>query len=133
MTAFSYDQEEGKLTEIQTLSTLPDDYKGENACADIHISPDGLFLYGSNRGHDSIVVYGIEPSTGHLHLIEHVSTGGQHPRNFALSPDGHFLLVANRDTNDIITFARDAETGKLHRTEHTLQLSKPVCIKFATL
>ena len=132
ITAFSYDEQQGQLTMIETVPTLPADYDGENACADIHISPDGRFLYGSNRGHDSIVVYAIDPTNGRLSFVEHISTMGQHPRGFAISPDGHFVLVANRDTNDIVSFRRDAESGKLSPTGHTLQVPKPVCIKFIT-
>lgn len=131
ITVFSYDAEQGALSEIQTVSTLPDDYKGENACADIHISPDGKFLYGSNRGHDSIAVYAIDPLTGKLTLVEHASTLGGHPRNFAISPDGRFLLAANRDSNSIVTFTRDAQTGKLLPAGAVLEVSKPVCIQFA--
>ncbi len=130
ITAFSYDEQQGQLTMIQTVPTLPSEYDGENACADIHISPDGRFLYGSNRGHDSIVVYAIDPSNGSLSFVEHTSTMGQHPRGFTITPDGRFVIVANRDTNDIVTFRRDDETGKLTPTGHVLQLSKPVCIKF---
>jgi 6-phosphogluconolactonase len=133
ITAFSYDEENGELREIQTVPTLPETYDGENACADIHISPDGKFLYGSNRGHDSIAVYAIDSTTGQLALIEHASTLGGHPRNFAISPDGRFVLVANRDSNNIVTFSRDAQTGKLTPTGSELHVSKPVCIKFAAL
>lgn len=133
ITAFFYNEEQGDLGEIQTVSTLPESYKGDNACADIHISPDGQFLYGSNRGHDSIAVYAIDPLTGKLSLVEHASTLGGHPRNFALSPDGRFLLAANRDSNNIVTFSRNATTGKLLPTGSVLEVSKPVCIKFTVL
>lgn len=131
ITAFTYDEDQGRLDEIQTVSTLPDDYKGLNACADIHISPDGKFLYGSNRGHDSIAVYSIDPLTGLLHLVEIVSVLGEHPRNFAISPDGRFVLVANRDTDNIVTFNRNSANGKLTPTGKQFHVSKPVCIKFA--
>ncbi|MBD0381402.1 lactonase family protein [Paenibacillus sedimenti] len=131
ITAFSYDEEKGDLSEIQHVSTLPDAFEGENACADIHISPDGQFLYGSNRGHDSIAVWAIDEQSGKLTYVEHVSTLGGHPRNFAISPDGQYVLVANRDGNNIVTFARNAETGKLLPTGSELKVSKPVCIKFA--
>lgn len=130
ITAFSYDAERGTLSEIQTVSTLPKNYQGDNACADIHISPDGLFLYGSNRGHDSIIVLAIDAKTGRLDFVQIVSTQGEHPRNFAISPDGRFLLAANRDTNNIVTFARDTVTGKLTPNGHVLEVSKPVCVKF---
>jgi 6-phosphogluconolactonase len=133
ITAYSYDEYQGRLRELQTVSTLPEGYEGPNACADIHISPDGRFLYGSNRGHDSIVVYRIDSVTGRLEYIEHVSTLGEHPRNFALSPDGRFVLIANRDTNNIVTFRRDAESGRLTAAGTQFEVSKPVCIKFAVL
>jgi len=127
--AFRYDEERGTLTPIQTVPTLPSDYAGPNACADIHLSPDGKFLYGSNRGHDSIAVYAVS-ERGELSLVEHASTLGEHPRNFALSPNGAFLLAANRDTNDVVVFSRDARTGQLTPTEHRVNVPKPVCLKF---
>lgn len=130
VTSFAFDAEQGTLQEKQTISTLPADYTGDNACADIHISRDGRFLYGSNRGHDSIVVYAIAPEDAALTVIEHTSTLGGHPRNFALSPDDRFLLAANRDADNIVTFARDAETGRLSANGKVLNLSKPVCVKF---
>jgi len=131
ITALRYDAEQGQLTEIQTISTLPEGYAGaaDNATADIHISPDGRFLYGSNRGHDSIAVYAIQ-ADGLLAPVEHASTRGGHPRNFAIAPDGRYVLVANRDGNNIVTFRRDADTGKLEATGDELHVSKPVCVKF---
>lgn len=129
ITVFAYDAETGALRETQTVPTLPASYEGENACADIHLSPDGRFLYGSNRGHDSIAVFAVGED-GALSFVEHAPVLGRHPRNFALSPDGRFLLAANRDTNHIVVFARDADTGKLQPTGHRLELSKPVCVKF---
>lgn len=130
ITVLAYDDATGRLNVADTVNTLPEDYHGDNSCADIHISPDGKFLYGSNRGHDSIAVYSIDQSHGRLELLEHVHTGGGHPRNFALSPDGQFLFAANRDSNNIVTFRRDAGTGRLKPTGDELHISKPVCIKF---
>ncbi|NQX57865.1 lactonase family protein [Paenibacillus qinlingensis] len=130
VTAFGYDEELGQLTEFQNITTLPASFEGENACADIHISPDGRFLYGSNRGHDSLVVYAIDELTGHLSLVEHAPTLGKHPRNFGISPDGRFVLVANKDSDNIVSFARDETTGKLVPTGSVLEMSQPVCIKF---
>jgi 6-phosphogluconolactonase len=130
VTVFAYDEGAGTLSEVQTISTLPADYTGEPSCADIHISNDGRFLYGSNRGHDSIVVYTIDQANGQLSPIEYVSTQGGHPRNFALSPDNRFVLVANRDANNVVTLARDAETGRLTPAGTELHVSKPVCVKF---
>ncbi|WP_248928369.1 lactonase family protein [Paenibacillus hamazuiensis] len=133
ITSYHYDEEAGKLTEIETVPTLPDSFTGNNSTADIHVSPDGRFLYGSNRGHDSIVVFAVDGTSGKLTLVEHVSSGGGHPRNFALSPDGRFLLAANRDSNNVVGFERNEDTGKLQRTGTVLELSKPVCIKFMTV
>ncbi|RAP78534.1 lactonase family protein [Paenibacillus montanisoli] len=133
ITVYAYDADEGRLSVVQTISTLPDSYAGDNACADIHLSPDGKFLYGSNRGHDSLVVYRVNPDDGRIEPIEYAPTLGGHPRNFALSPDGRFVLVANRDGNNIVTFSRDAETGKLQPTGSELYVSKPVCIRFTEI
>lgn len=133
ITAFSYNEAQGQLTAIQTVPTLPSSYQGDNACADIHISPDGRFLYGSNRGHDSIVVYAIDPVNGSLTFVEHASTLGQHPRGFTISDDGQYVLVANRDTDNIVIFHREAQSGQLTPTGHIVHVSKPVCIKLLTL
>lgn len=129
ITALRYDADHGVLTEMQTVSTLPEGYAGDSATADIHLSPDGRFLYGSNRGHDSLAVYAVG-TDGLLTLVEHAPTLGGHPRNFGIAPDGRFVLVANRDGNHVVTFRRDAETGKLTPTGDELRVSKPVCVKF---
>jgi len=129
ITAFRYDGRTGTLDELQTVPTLPADYRGDNACADIHLSADGRFLYGSNRGHDSIAVYRVA-ADGTLSLVQIAPVHGKHPRNFALSPDGRFLLAANRDTNDITVFRRSEEDGTLSGPVHRFVLPKPVCIKF---
>lgn len=133
ITVYAYDVEAGRLRVLQTVSTLPNSYEGENGCADIHLSPDGKFLYGSNRGHDSLAVYAVDSTSGELALVEHAPTLGGHPRNFAVSPDGRFVLVANRDGNNIVSFSRDAATGKLLPTGSELSVSKPVCVVIARL
>ncbi|WP_240548017.1 lactonase family protein [Paenibacillus lignilyticus] len=131
ITVYAYDSAIGRLSVVQTISTLPESFTGDNACADIHLSPDGKFLYGSNRGHDSLAVYRVNPTDGSIEPIEYAPTLGGHPRNFALSPDGRFALVANRDGSNIVTFSRNAESGKLQPTGSELRVSKPVCIRFA--
>ena len=93
ITSFQYDQTKGSLNEIQTLSTLPEDYTGETYCADIHVSPCGQYLYGSNRGHDSIAIFKIDTETGKLTPLGHESTQGETPRNFAIDPTGTYLLA----------------------------------------
>lgn len=128
---FAYDAEHGALSELQTLPTLPEGWKGENTCADIHFTPDGRFLYGSNRGHDSLVIYAVDQSSGLLTLVGHQSTLGKTPRNFAIDPTGQYLLVAHQDSNSIIPFRIDAETGHLHLTGQILESSMPVCLLFA--
>jgi len=129
VSVFAYHSESGELSLIETVSTLPDDYSGENGCAEIAISANGRYLYGSNRGHDSIVVYEVHPESGTLTVIQHVSTEGRHPRHFALTPSGEYVLAANRDTNNIAVFRVDASTGKLNYTGQSVEVSKPVCVQ----
>lgn len=128
VTSLSFDARHGRLSEVQTLSTLPAGYAGANTCADIHISPDGKFLYASNRGHDSIVAYAIDEKAGTLQLIGHTSTGGKTPRNFAVDPTGSYLLVANQRSDSIVVFAIDRSTGKLSPTGQTASVPAPVCL-----
>ncbi|MBW4083404.1 lactonase family protein [Paenibacillus sp. S150] len=130
VTSFLYDSEQGTLRTAATISTLPEDYpSANNACAEIALSADGLYLYGSNRGHDSIVVYAVDPATAGLTLVEHVSTRGGHPRHFALTPDGAYLVAANRDGNNLVVFSVDNNSGRLSFTGNTAELSKPVCVQ----
>ncbi|HEU5141308.1 MAG TPA: lactonase family protein [Bacillales bacterium] len=123
-------RDEGSLESIQTISTLPESYSGENTAADLHISPCGHFLYASNRGHDSIGVYKIDLETGALAYVDHTSTRGKNPRNFALSPDGEFLIAANQDSDSIVTFSIDRDTGELSDPVDSMTVSEPVCVKF---
>lgn len=130
MTVFSYDDDKGKLTELQTLSTLPANFQGTSYCADVHVHPSGKFLYGSNRGHNSIVIFSIDESTGKLTLIGHESTRGNWPRNFGVDPTGQFLLVGNQNSNSIATFKIDEQTGQLTQQGDLLEIPAPVCLKF---
>ncbi|GCE23859.1 lactonase family protein [Dictyobacter kobayashii] len=127
--AFTYDPELQTLAAIQTVGTLPADYQGVNTAAEVLIHPSGQFLYGSNRGHDSIVVFALNPTTGQLTYVEHVSTQGKGPRNFALTPDGAMLLVANQDSSNIVSYRIDQQTGKLTATGESLEIPHPVCLK----
>ena len=131
VTAFRYDGADGTLSLLDTVSTLPDNFTGTSFCADVHVSLSGRFLYGSNRGHDSIVVFAIDQRTGRLKQIEHVSTGGKWPRNFTLDPTGKFLLVANQHTDNVVTFRIDSQTGRLKPTGHVVEIPVPVCLKFS--
>ena len=130
MAAFKYDERDGTLTHSDTVSTLPSDFSGVSYCADVHVSPSGKFLYGSNRGHNSIVVYGIDLRTGKLTPVEHVPTEGNWPRNFAIDPSGKFLLVANQRSDNVVVFSIDEHTGRLKPTGHVEEIPSPVCIKF---
>lgn len=129
ITSCAYNLKDGRLTKLNTLSTLPSDFRGDNSCADIHVSPDGKFLYGSNRGHDSIVIYKIEQNSGKLEYVEHHSVNGKTPRNFMIDPTGKFLLVANQNTNNIVVFKIDQESGRLKSNGVEVEVSKPVCLK----
>ncbi|MDQ6651889.1 MAG: lactonase family protein [Acidobacteriota bacterium] len=130
LTGFSYDAANGILHSMQTVSTLPTDFSGHNDCADLHISPSGKFLYGSNRGHNSIVVFTISASSGELTYLEHASTQGKTPRNFAIDPTGRFLLVANQQSDTIVTLRIDSVTGRLTPTDRAADVPAPVCLKF---
>ena len=127
---YDHEGQSGRLTGKQLVSTLPDGWEGFNGTADIHVSLDGRFLYASNRGHDSIALFAIDPGTGGLTALGHESTRGKNPRNFAISPDGKFLLAENSNSANIVTFAVDAETGQLEFTGNEIEIPGPVCIKF---
>ena len=128
VTAFAY--ENGSLKEIQTESTLPKDFKGNSSTAETQVSPDGKFLYVSNRGHDSIAIYSIDASTGKFACVGHQSTGGKTPRNFGIDPTGTFVLAANQGSDSVVVFKIDKEKGTLSETGHTIKVPKPVCVKF---
>lgn len=132
MTAFAYDAAHGTLAEVQTLSTLPpgEEMKKNYSTAEVFAHPSGKFLYGSNRGHNSIVVYSIDESTGKLTLVEHVPSGGKTPRNFNLDPAGRFLLSANQDTNNVVVLSIGEKTGRLTPTGNFVEIDKPVCVVF---
>ena len=130
LTTFKYNAAQGTLTAFESVSTLPRDFSGTSYCADVHVSQSGRFLYGSNRGHDSIVVFAIDARTGRLNLVEHVSTEGKWPRNFAIDPAGRFLLVANQRTDNVVVFRIDAQTGRLTPTGHSAEIPAPACVQF---
>ena len=129
LVALTYNPEDGTFTENHTVSTLPADFTGESFCADVHVSRDGKFVYGSNRGHNSIVVFAIDQSTNKLTLVQHVGVEGNWPRNFGLSPSGNILLVANQKSNNLTSFKVDTNTGKLTYTGHSAQVSSPVFVQ----
>ncbi|GIO94199.1 MULTISPECIES: lactonase family protein [Paenibacillus] len=129
VTTLRYSSEDGRLTPLETISTLPSDFEGESFCAEIAVSSDGRTVYGSNRGHDSIVVFSVHQDSGLLSPVQYISTEGGHPRHFSLLPGGKHLVAANRDGNNLVLFTVDPEDGKLSFTGYTVSQSKPVCVK----
>lgn len=130
VTVFSYEAASGALSEIQTITTLTADFKGSNGCAEVRVHPNGKFLYGSNRGHDSIAVYRIDPAKGTLTFVEHETAGIKTPRNFNIDPTGKFCLVANQGADSVVVFRIDPKTGSLEPTGNKISVGKPVCIRF---
>jgi 6-phosphogluconolactonase len=131
MAVFAWDgRTGGALVAVQIISTVPADYAGTSWCADVHVHPTGRFVYGSNRAHDSIVIYAVDQTSGRLRLLGHEATRGLTPRSFALSPDGDLLLVANQNSDTVVVFRVDDATGRLiHLASH--DVPTPVCLKFA--
>jgi 6-phosphogluconolactonase len=130
ITAFRYDADKGSLTKTQTISTLPKDFTGTSYTAEVVVHPSGKFVYGSNRGHNSIAVFSVNAETGELTAVGHQAEGIKTPRNFNIDPSGKFCLVANQDGNSIVVFAVDKETGALKSTGITAEVPIPVCVKF---
>lgn len=129
ISALAYDAATGGFTLLHTVPTIIDkDFTADNICADVHLSPDGKFLYGSNRGHHSIVVYAYDHAARTLTYVENISCGGETPRNFCIDPTGEYALVANQDTDNIVTFKIDKKTGRLTKLSEVFAPT-PVCIK----
>ncbi len=129
VTAFDYDKAKGALKEVATVSTLPKDFSGTSHTAEVLVHPNGKFLYGSNRGHDSIAVFSLDGS-GKPTPIEHVSTLGKTPRNFRIDPTGRWLFAANQSSGTVQLFRIDPATGRLTASGQSLEVSSPVCVKF---
>ena len=132
VTAFTYQPDAGRLQEVQTVSTLPPGQAVQPSfsTAEVQVHPSGKFLFGSNRGHDSIAVYRIDQKTGRLEYVENRSTEGKMPRNFGIDPTGSYLLAANGSSDNIVLFRIDPTTGRLTPTGQVLQVGTPVCVKF---
>jgi 6-phosphogluconolactonase len=127
---FSWDASKGVLGELQTIATLPADFSGTNTAAEIAVHPNGRFLYASNRGHDSIAVYSIDEATGHLSLLQHVSSRGKTPRFFTFDPTDRWLIVNNQESDDVVVFAVDAASGKLAPHGESVKLARPMGVAF---
>jgi 6-phosphogluconolactonase len=130
LTALSYDPRRGALDELQTISTLPDDFHQPTSGAEVQVHPSGKFVYASNRGHDSIVVFSADARTGKLTYVQHQPTGGKIPRHFALDPSGQWLLAENQGSDNIVVFSVDSKSGRLMPAGHTIEVGAPVCVLF---
>jgi 6-phosphogluconolactonase len=130
VTCCSYQRGNGELKPFQTISTLPPDYHKPNTCAEIAVHPSGRFLYASNRGHDSIAVFGIDGATGKVTLLQHESTQGKTPRHFALDPSARWLLAENQDSDNVVVFSVDPQNGRLSPTGTSQKIGTPVCAVF---
>ncbi|MFI5381289.1 MAG: lactonase family protein [Tepidisphaerales bacterium] len=130
VTTFAFDPAKGSLTATASISTLPPDFKDPTTTAEIFMHPNGKFLYASNRGHDSIAVFAIDPATGALSAKGQTPTGGKQPRNFAIDPTGRWLLAANQQSNNIVVFSINPETGELKAAGTQLAVPSPVCLVF---
>jgi 6-phosphogluconolactonase len=129
ITSFNYAQKTGVLKQNQTISTLPEGWKGNNSTAEIQVHPSGKFVYCSNRGHDSIAVFSLDDQ-GKLKLVENESTRGKTPRNFGIDPTGNWLIAANQDSDSLQVFRIIGATGELEPLGPVVQVPKPVCVKF---
>jgi 6-phosphogluconolactonase len=125
-----YDEKDGRFSEQQYISTLPEDFKEVNDGSAIHISGDGQFVYAGNRGHNSVAVYKVNQDSGLLTFIEWTSTEGNWPRDFVLDPTGAFLVASNQKSNTLTLFGRDKDTGKLELLQSGVEVPEPVCVKF---
>lgn len=125
----AHDQTANSFTIIQTIPTLPADYAGTSYCADIHLHPNGKFLYGSNRGHNSIAMYAVDKTTGRLTPLGQESTRGEFPRNFSIDARGNFLFAANQNSNNVAVY-RIGDDGLLTFTGQDYEVMTPVCIEW---
>jgi 6-phosphogluconolactonase len=128
--ALAYDADKGTFHSIQSLTTLPKDFSGNSSTAEVSIHPNGKFLYGSNRGNDTIAVFSIDPGKGLLTLVEHVSAQGKSPRHLTIDPTGAFLLAANQNTGNVVVYRIDPKEGRLTHTGQVLDVPVAVCIAF---
>ncbi len=133
ITVFAYDAKQGRLTVLESVPTLPAGFTEKNTTAEVVVHPSGKFVYGSNRGHDSIAAFRIDQQTGRLTPLGHTSTGGNTPRNFAIDPLGRFILAENQDSDSIIVLRIDPETGALEPTGSRVTVPSPVCVRMMPL
>ncbi|WP_181163692.1 lactonase family protein [Pontibacter mangrovi] len=130
VTVLKYNPDNGTFSEEQVITTLPADFEGDSYPAAVKVSADGKFVYASNRGHNSIAVFSVGDEGRQLSSVQHMSTGGNWPRDFSISPSGSIMLVANERSNQVTVFKREKNSGKLTATAYEAQVHKPVNIVF---
>jgi 6-phosphogluconolactonase len=130
ISVFTYDARTAAMSEIQTVSTLPAGFSGASTTAEVQVDPAGRFVYVSNRGHDSLAIFGIDRTSGKLSLVDHVPTGGRTPRHFTFDPSGNFLFVGNQGSNNVAVFGVDTKTGRLTPAQVLDDVPEPACIVF---
>jgi 6-phosphogluconolactonase len=130
ITAFGWNSAKGTLTELQTISTLPEDFKGFNTCAEIQVHPNGKFLYGTNRGQNTLAVFAIDPGSGRLTFVERVPTRGKMPRNFTFDPAGKWILLSNHDSDNAVVFRVNDQNGRLTQAGEPTEVPNPFCLRF---
>jgi 6-phosphogluconolactonase len=133
ITAFSYDAQRGTLKELHTISTLPEGFSGRNTTAEVQVHPSGRFVYGSNRGHNSLAIFRVDEATGRLTAAGHQPSGGSTPRNFGIDPTGQYLLAANQESHNVVLFRIDPQSGALEPTGQQVKVPLPVCVKFVAV
>jgi len=132
VTTHAWDKDKGSLTEIQTITTLPEETKG-NSTAEIQVHPSGKFVYCSNRGHDSLAIFNVDEKTGKLTAVGHQKTVGRTPRNFGIDPTGRFIVACNQNTENVAVFQVDHDSGKLSQVGEVVSVPAPVCVKFLAI
>lgn len=130
VTVAEFNKETGALKDIQTIDTLPSEFEEFNETSEIEVHPNGNFVYGSNRGHESIVVYKRDPKSGLLTFLQHAPCGGKTPRHFKIDPSGKWLICAHQDSETISVLALDPETGMLGEPKSTVSAPSPICVLF---
>jgi 6-phosphogluconolactonase len=126
----NYHPDNGHFSEVQYISTLPDDFKENNQGSAIHISSDGRYVYAGNRGHNSIAVFSVDSSSGELTFVEHTSTEGDWPRDFEIDPSGKFVVASNQESGNLVLYSRDEFSGRLTLIESDITVPYAVCVKF---
>lgn len=133
LSSYHFDSDTGELTLVQKIPTIPANFSGRNNPADVQVHPNGRFIYGSNRGHNSIAIYSIDETSGMLTTVGITSTQGSTPRGFSFDPTGEYIFVANQGSNEVVTFAVNPDSGMLTPTGATAEVLKPACVKFLSV